>query len=104
MYSNGGTVTVTDTNIYSNQATYVSGLFLELSSGAPGGRNFPELTKCEHVPFWQGGGMYITGGTVTVTGTNIYSNSASSVCACLLEPSWYFLPTPRRKKLPGTDL
>ena len=76
------------------------GTFLALSSDAPGGRYFPELTKCEHLLFWQGGGMLIEGGTVTVTGTNIYSNSASSVCACLWNLPGTFFLRPRRKKLP----
>ena len=61
----------------------VSCPFVELSSYAPGGRNFPELTKCERLPFWQGGGMMIGGGTVTVTDTNIYSNDAGQVCSAL---------------------
>ena len=38
--------------------------------------------------------MYIWSGTVTVTDTNIYSNTAIQVSACLLEPSRHFLPTP----------
>ena len=39
--------------------------------------------------------MYIYGATVTVTDTNIYSNTAAyEVSACLLEPSWHFLRTP----------
>ena len=74
------------------------GTFPVLSSYAPGGRNFPELTKCEHLPFWQGGGMYITGGTVTVTDTNIYSNQAYYVSGPFLELSSD--GGPRRKKLP----
>ena len=48
MYISGGTVTVTDTNIYDNTALLkvpTFGTFLALSSYAPGGRNFPELTK-----------------------------------------------------------
>ena len=103
MYIIGGTVTVTDTNIYSNNAADVQlvfGTFLALSSYAPGGRNFPELTKCEHLPFWQGGGIYIEGGTVTVMDTNIYSNTADRVCACLWNFPCTFFLRPRRKKLP----
>ena len=76
------------------------GTFPVLSSYAPGGRNFPELTKCEHLPFWQGGGIYIEGGTVTVMDTNIYSNTASSVCAGLWNLPCTFFPRPRRKELP----
>ena len=74
--------------------------FLELSSDAPAGRNFPELTKCERLPFWQGGGIAIIGGTVTVTDTNIYSNTAGYVCACLWNLPGTFFLRPRRKKLP----
>ena len=52
MYILSGTVTVTDTTIYSNTAGIVCalafalafGTFLALSSDAPGGRNVPELT------------------------------------------------------------
>ena len=48
--------------------------------------------------------MYISGGTVTVTGSNIYSNEARSVGACLLNPRGTFFRRPRRKKLPRSDL
>ena len=81
--------------------------FLELSSYAPGGRNFPELTKCEYLSLWQGGGMNVNGGTVTVTDTNIYSNDAGIVSGPFPELSSYapggrnFPEHTKREHFPG---
>ena len=85
-----------DTNIYSNQATDVRACFPEPS------RYFLRTPPIEETTgkslivclFWQGGGIAIFGGTVAITGTNIYSNQADNVRACFHEPSRYFRRTP----------
>ena len=109
--------------------------FHELSSDAPVGRNFPELTII--ILIWQGGGVLIGGGLVDFKSCNINNNIA--VRRSFLEPSSYapvgrnfpeltsddrfplrrishgisvctlpfpgtFFLRPRRKKLPGTDI
>ena len=70
-----GTATLTNTNVYSNEATGVCSPFstvFELSSIAPMERYV--------LDFWllQGGGLNIEG-TATLTNTNVYSNTASGV-------------------------
>ena len=75
-----GTATLTDTNVYKNQADEVcSPVEPSLSSRPAPGWN----VTCAHG--WQGGGgLYIyniqTGGTATLTDTNVYENQAD-VCA-----------------------
>ena len=82
-----GTVTITSTNIHSNTATSVSAHpLLETPFHTPNGRrfwthhsNWPSLLfACT-----QGGGMFISGSStqVTITNTNIYSNTAPYVSA-----------------------
>ena len=70
-----GTATLTNTNVYSNEATGVCSPFstvFELSSIAP-------MERYALVFFHlQGGGLYIYG-TATLTNTNVYSNEARYV-------------------------
>ena len=82
MYIIGGTVTVTDTNIYSNQATIVSGPFLELSPDAPAEETSPNSPNVSTFLVWQGGGVSIWS-TVSFDSCNIYNNTAGYVRACL---------------------
>jgi len=66
--------TLTNTNVYDNQAHDVRSTFelFKLSSSAP-----LERYMCAHA--WQdGGGLYIFG-TATLTNTNVYDNQAHDV-------------------------
>ena len=89
MHIEGGTVTVTDTNIYSNTAYNGGGVYI-----AGGTVNFQSCEVndndvCFDVDYYSsnfigdgdcsGGGMYIQNGTVTVTDTDIYSNDAHNM-------------------------
>ena len=83
-----GTATLTDTNVYENQASWVcSPVERELSSIHPAPRWNVTCARG-----WQeGGGIYVWGtgafswGTAsTLTNTNVYHNEAPEVCACLL--------------------
>ena len=49
--------------------------FHEPSSDAPGGRNFPELTNM--ILIWQGGGVYMSGATVSFYSCTINHNQAT---------------------------
>ena len=62
------------------------GTFLE----RPRSKKFPR-TDSVLAYLVQGGGLFIDGGTVSIVGTNIYSNQAFNVRACFCEPSRYFL-------------
>ena len=75
-----GTATLTDTNVYENQADVCSPVesCLELSCSAWLERH---VCSCG----WQdGGGLYISYGTATLTDTSVYENQAYFVCARLL--------------------
>ena len=67
-----GTATLTDTNVYANQADDVCSPF-ELPSSAPA----CYACSCG----WQGGGGLYIGGTATLTNTNVYANQAAGVCS-----------------------
>ena len=84
-----GTATLTNTNVYENQAGYVC-LQLELSL------NFHPSPRwnvtCARG--WQsGGGLYFSG-TATLTNTNVYANQANYVCSPFeatlkfIQPRW----------------
>ena len=79
----GGTATLTDTNVYKNQATGNVGVCspFEPSSTAPRWN----VTRADG---WQnGGGLYIWDtATATLTNTNVYDNRAGLVCSPFLEP------------------
>ena len=67
----GGEATLTNSNVYQNEANYVRSLF-EPSSSAP-------MERYALVFFYlQGGGLSIYG-TATLTNTNVYSNEANYV-------------------------
>ena len=70
-----GTATLTNTNVYANQAGYVCSPF-ELSFSARWN------VTCARI--WQGGGGLHVAGTATLTQTNVYENQAAQVCARLL--------------------
>ena len=78
----GGTATLTNTNVYENQAAdYVCSPVEPCLSSHPAPR---WNIMCARG--WQdGGGLYIWG-TATLTGTNVYGNQAGSVCS-RVEPS-----------------
>ena len=68
--------------------------FIELSSDAPDGRNFPELTKGEHTPCLAGWG-YVHRKWHSDSNGHQHLLQQWQICMCLpLEPSWHFLPTP----------
>ena len=73
-----GTATLTNTNVYANQADYVCSLSncpFEVSSSAP-----LELTRTRSS--WQGGGVYIDSGSeATLIDSNVYANRATAVCS-----------------------
>ena len=70
-----GTATLTNTNVYANQADTVCSPFEpSVTFHLPAGT----LRDCAHG--WQrGGGLYIWG-TATLTNTNVYENQAGEVC------------------------
>ena len=78
---NAGTATLTNTNVYSNQASWVC-------SPSETSKTFPPSPRW-NVTFahdWQaGGGLYITG-TATLSDTNVYANEAGYVCSPLNRP------------------
>jgi len=86
-YDSGGTATLTDTNVYENQADVCSPVEPCLSShpGAP--LESHVCSWCAHG--WQGGrGIEITStGTAALTDTNVYENRADDVCSRLLNLS-----------------
>ena len=79
VYINGGTVSFELGRIFSNTA-FVSVLvfltFQDISSIAP--MEFQRVHNASTLLF-QGGGVYISGGTVNVFSSNIYSNTAEEV-------------------------
>ena len=71
-----GTATLTNTNVYDNQAGYVSSPFELFLSFHPAPR---WNVTCAHG--WQvGGGLFISG-TATLINTNVYANQAGWVCS-----------------------
>ena len=70
-----GTATLTNTNVYENQAGEVCSPFELSLSFYPAPRW--NVTRA-HV--WQGGGLRIVG-TATLTNTNVYDNQADYVCS-----------------------
>ena len=78
LYIYYGTATLTDANVYENQAHVRSPVEPSLSSHPTPHWN----VTCAHG--WQyGGGLYI-GGMATLTDTNVYENQAEDVCSRLL--------------------
>ena len=71
-----GTATLTNTNVYENQAVVCSPVEPSLSS-----RPAP-LWNVTRAHGWQGGGGLHIEGTATLTDTNVYENQGW-VCACL---------------------
>ena len=93
LYIRGGaTATLTDTNVYKNQAGSVcSPAEPFLTSHVAPHWN----ATCAHV--WQnGGGLIISwdGSTATLTGANVYENQATEVCSPV-EPCLSSHPAPR---------
>ena len=83
-----GTATLTNTNVYSNQAVSVCSPF-ELSL------NLHPLEQTRARFSWQGGGVHVQfGGEATLINSNVYQNEATYVCS-LFEPSVTFHPSPR---------
>ena len=72
-----GTATLTNTNVYKNQADTVCSPFEHSVSLHPA----PLLERYVLVFYLQrGGGLYVSG-TATLTNTNVYSNYARYVCS-----------------------
>ena len=71
-----GTATLTNTNVYENQAEWVC-LPFELSWHV-----YPAPRwNVACVPAWQSGGGLCIYGTATLTNTNVYENQAGEVCS-----------------------
>ena len=71
-----GTATLTNTNVYANQAYYVSSPFERSLNLHPAPR-----WNVTFAHGWQyGGGLYIDS-TATLINTNVYSNQADYVCS-----------------------
>ena len=85
-----GTATLTNTNVYANQANDVCSPFELSVNFHPAPRwNVNTCARC-----WQnGGGLYIVG-TTTLTNTNVYQNEARYVCSPI-DHSLNFHPAPR---------
>ncbi len=66
-----GTVSIVNSQIYSNTAFYVRADV----------RNFEILGDSRFAPCLQGGGVYVDGGTVSIVNSQIYSNTAADVRA-----------------------
>ena len=71
-----GTATLTDTNVYSNQARLVCLPFERSLSFHPAPR---WNVTCAHG--WQAGGGLVILGTATLINTNVYANQAGDVCS-----------------------
>ena len=69
-----GTATLTNTNVYENQANYVCSPFEHSLNLHPAPRW--NVTRAHG---WQGGGGLYIVGTATLTDTNVYANQASRV-------------------------
>ena len=83
-----GTATLTNTNVYENQAVYVCSL-VEPSFSS---HLAPRLNvTCAHG--WQLGGVLSIYGTATLTDTNVYENRAVNVCSTA-ESSFSSCPAP----------
>ena len=74
-----GTATLTNTNVYQNEANYVRACFLN--------RHPSPRWNVTRSLSWQGGGVYVySGGEATLTNSNVYQNEADYVRS-LFEPS-----------------
>ena len=73
-----GTATLTNTNVHHNEARYVCSPIEHSLNFHPAPRW--SVTRAHA---WQdGGGLYILGGTATLTNTNVYENQAvTRVCS-----------------------
>ena len=74
-----GTATLTDTNVYENQAGSVCSPVEPCLSSHPA----PPWNVTRAHGWQDGGGLYVTG-TATLTDTNVYKNQADRVCSRLL--------------------
>jgi len=74
-----GTATLTNTNLYSNQASRGGGVYIDYDGVA----NFEGCNIHGNAADDDGGGLYIYG-TATLTNTNVYENQAGNVCS----PRW----------------
>ena len=73
----GGTATLTDTNVYANQAVkYGGGLYVYVYGTA----TLTNTNVYENRANRDGGGFSIEG-TATLTNTNVYENQAGQVCS-----------------------
>ena len=81
MYISSGTVTISNTDIYRNEAVYVCARYMNLLGHTPPLPNAPRWGACfyEFVVISQGGGVYVNYGTVTFDNSDIYGNQAYGV-------------------------
>ena len=71
-----GTATLTNTNVYQNEAIYVCSLLEPSVTFHPSPRWNVTCARG-----WQAGGGLLIDGTATLTNTNVYDNQASLVCS-----------------------
>ena len=73
-----GTATLTNTNVYQNEARYVCSPIDHSLNFHPASR---WNVTCAHG--WQGGGGLLIQGTATLTNINVHANQAGWVCSPL---------------------